>query len=294
MVRTLQTTRVNTNHIPLPQQAPFYPMVVEEVPMELHHLQVRNGVILEDSSEEILATPTSLSESDAFATWASSSAPHVPVAQALAARGDDPDDSGDDEDDDEEETNNDKIEDANIGQEDNFVGLRPIAENYTSMFEMEHFPNLLQDVLHAFGTYVRPLYDIKQVSEPPRASYYITRVHIRVFDAGERGFRTLSSHESLALLSTYAASVSNAARRAMWSLGHTYRQQLHDTTYSHLPLRPRGESQTSVVLGEAREDRLNTLVGVVAGLNTDLDSSTLDLSRVYEELEDTHVMVMFP
>jgi hypothetical protein len=33
----------------------------------------------------------------------------------------------------------------------------------------------------------------------------------------------------------------------------------------HLPLCLRGESQTSVVPGEAGEDRLNTLVGVVAG-----------------------------
>jgi hypothetical protein len=66
MVRTLQTTRVNTNRIPPPQQAPFYPVVVEEVPMELHHLHVRNGVILEDNSEEILATPTLLSKSHAF------------------------------------------------------------------------------------------------------------------------------------------------------------------------------------------------------------------------------------
>jgi hypothetical protein len=63
----------------------------------------------------------------------------------------------------------------------------------------------------------------------------------------------------------------------LWSLSHTYRQQLHDTRYRHLPLRFRGESQTSVVLGEVGEDRLNTLVGVVAGLNTDLDSATLDL-----------------
>jgi hypothetical protein len=46
---------------------------VEEVPMELHHLQVRNGVILEDSSEEILATPTPLSEAHAFAAGTSSS-----------------------------------------------------------------------------------------------------------------------------------------------------------------------------------------------------------------------------
>jgi hypothetical protein len=130
------------------------------------------------------------------------------------------------------------------------------------------------------------------VSEPPRACYYITSVHIRVLDAVDRGFRTLSSHKSLTPLSTYAASVSNAARRAPWSLSHTYRQLLHDTTYRHLPLRPRGESQTSVVQGEAGEDRLNTLVGVVAGLNTNLDSATLDLSRVHEDLEDAPARIV--
>jgi hypothetical protein len=83
------------------------------------------------------------------------------------------------------------------------------------MFETGHFPNLLQNVLHALGFYVRPLYDKRRVSEPPRACYYITRVHIRVMDAGDRGFRTLSAHESLTSLSTYAASVSNVARRAL-------------------------------------------------------------------------------
>lgn len=61
--------------------------------------------------------------------------------------------------------------------------------------------------------------------------------------------------------------------------------------YRHLSLRLRGESQTSIVLGEVGEDRLNTLIGVVAGLNTDLDSATLDLSRVHLELEDAHARI---
>jgi hypothetical protein len=130
------------------------------------------------------------------------------------------------------------------------------------------------------------------VSEPPQACYYITRIHVRVMDVGDRGFRTLSAHESLTPLSTYAASVSNAARRALWSLSHTYRQQLHDMKCKHLPLRLCGESHTNIVSGEAGEDRLNTLVGVVAGLNTDLDSATLDLSKVHLELEDTHARIV--
>jgi hypothetical protein len=110
-------------------------------------------------------------------------------------------------------------------------------------------------------------------------------------DAGDRGFRTLSAHESLMPLSTYAASVSDATRRTLWSLSHTYRQQLHKMKYRHLPLRIRGESLTSIVLGGAGEDRLNTLPGVVAGLNTNLDSATLDLSRVHLELEDAHARI---
>jgi hypothetical protein len=110
-------------------------------------------------------------------------------------------------------------------------------------------------------------------------------------DAKDRGFRTLSAHEYLTPLSTYAASVSNAARRALWSLSHTYWQYLHDTRYKHLPLRLCGESQTNVVPGEAGEDRLNTLVGVVAGLNTNMDNATLDLSRVHGELEEAHARI---
>jgi hypothetical protein len=105
---------------------------------------VENGVILEDSSEEILATPTPLLESQAFAAGASSSAPPTPIAQAPAPRGDDLDDFGlndeDDDDEEEEEINN---GDANDEQEDNFVGIWPITDHYTSMFETRHFPNIL-------------------------------------------------------------------------------------------------------------------------------------------------------
>jgi hypothetical protein len=252
MVRTIQTTRVNTNYIPLPRQAPVYPVVVEEVPMDLPHLHVENGVVLEYSLEEILPTPIPLVESLAFAAGTSSSALPTPAVQAPAPRGDSPNDSGDDDEDEEEEEN--VNEEANDEQQDNFVGIWPVTEHYTSMFETRHFPNLLQDVPHALGTYVRPLYETKQVSEPPRACYYITRIHVRVMDAGDRGFRTLSAHESLMPLSAYAASVRNAARRALWSLSDTYQQQLHDTKYMHLPLRLRGEIHTSIVPGGARED----------------------------------------
>jgi hypothetical protein len=103
MVRTIQTTRVNTNYIPPPRQALVYPVVVQEVPMDLHHLRVENEVVLQDKTEEFLPTSTSLTESLAFAAGASSSAPPAPAVQAPAPEGDDPDDSGDDDEDDEDE-----------------------------------------------------------------------------------------------------------------------------------------------------------------------------------------------
>jgi hypothetical protein len=121
-----------------------------------------------------VVTPTSLSESHAFAAGASSSAPLVPAPQAPIPRGDDPNgfgDGGDDDDEAEEEENNN--EEVNTEQENNFVGIWPVTEHYTLMFETRHFPNLLHNVLHALGIYVRSLYDTRRVSEPPRASYYL-------------------------------------------------------------------------------------------------------------------------
>jgi hypothetical protein len=198
-------------------------MVVEEIPVDLPRIRVENEVILEDSSEEFLPTLTPLVESLAFAAGSSSLTPPAPAVQAPTPGGDGPDDSGDDDEDDEEEEEEENInEEANGEQQDHYVGLWPVTEHYTSMFETGHFPNLLQDVLHALGTYVRPLYETRRVCEPPRACYYITRIHVRVMDVGDRGFRTLTTHESLTSLSTYVASVNDAARRTLWFLSHTY------------------------------------------------------------------------
>jgi hypothetical protein len=157
MVRTLQTTRINTSYAPQPRQNLVYPVVVEEVLADLPPIRVENVVILEDSSEEQLPTPTPLAESLAFAARSSTS---TPAFQAPAPGGDDPDDSGDDddEDDNDEEGGDEHIhEEADYAQQDNFMGFGPVVKHYTSMFETGHFPNLIQEVLHALGTYVRPL-----------------------------------------------------------------------------------------------------------------------------------------
>jgi hypothetical protein len=111
-------------------------------------------------------------------------------------------------------------------------------------------PKLAAECTTYAGNLCPTLYDTQRVSEPPWAYYYITHVHIKVMDARDKGFRTPSAHESLMPLSTYVASVSNVARRALWSLSHTYQQQLHNMEYRHLPLCPHGESHTSVVPGK--------------------------------------------
>jgi hypothetical protein len=145
MVRTIQTTRINTNYIPPPRQVPVYPVLVEEIPVDLPRIHVENRVILEDNSEEFLPTPTPLAKSLAFAAGSSASAPPAPAVQAPAPGGADLDDSGDDDEDDEEEDDDEENlnEKANEEQQDHYVGLWPVTEHYTSMFETEHFPNPL-------------------------------------------------------------------------------------------------------------------------------------------------------
>jgi hypothetical protein len=121
-------------------------VVVEEIPVDLPRIRVENRVILDDSPEEFLPTPTPLAESLAFVAGSSASASPALAVQAPPPGGDDPDDSGDNDEDDEEEEEDDEEninDEANKEQQDHYVGLWPVTEHYTSMFETWHFPNLL-------------------------------------------------------------------------------------------------------------------------------------------------------
>ena len=84
--------------------------------------------------------------------------------------------------------------------------------------ESGYFPTLLQDVLWELGNTVKPLYVTSLYSEPGRDDYYRTQVHIREHLETSKGMKTRSAHNSTAPHATYAASVSDAARRALWSL----------------------------------------------------------------------------
>jgi hypothetical protein len=92
-------------------------VVVEEVSVDIPRIRVEHGVIMEDSSEELLSMPTPLAESLAFAARSSTSAPPTLAVQAPAPGGDDPDDSRDDDEDDDDDEN----DEENVNEEANNV-----------------------------------------------------------------------------------------------------------------------------------------------------------------------------
>lgn len=121
--------------------------------------------------------------------------------------------------------------------------------------------------------------------------YYSTQVHIRERLATSRGLKTYRAHDSTTPHATYAAAVSDAARRALSALCFAHREELSTTVYRHLPRRVSGTEDTAVPLGEAGEDRINVLARVTAALNTDLDGATAELARTHEELQDVHARI---
>ena len=101
-----------------------------------------------------------------------------------------------------------------------------------------------------------------------------------------KGMKTHSVHNSTAPHATYAALVSDAARRALWSLCYTHRQELSFTKYRHLPHHTSGTEDIVVPLGQAGDDYLNVLARVTAALNTDLEGATAELDNTRERLQE--------
>ena len=117
---------------------------------------------------------------------------------------------------------------------------------------------LLKDVLRELGNNVAPYYHTRRYIDPVLGEHYLTRVHVRVAD-GFRGRLTVSAHDSDGPLPTYYDSVSSAARRALWSLCHTNREDLQATEYRHLPCRARGIEETVMTLGGEEESSVSIL-----------------------------------
>ncbi|CAO2186958.1 unnamed protein product [Urochloa humidicola] len=324
MARTKQTARKSTGgrvrFVP-PQPAPPAPLVEEEPEENYYFVEVEEGHFMEVAPDghmvEPAASPIPAPAPPALAAQEAPAplAAPAPEAPAPAAAGGDPDDSlddsdgEDDEDDDDDSSNtdndqnndndnvnnggnNDHGDNGNDGnQGDGPQGMGPTSVMHTSTDEPGYFPTLLQDVLRELGNPVKPLFTTHQISEPTLGDYFVTRVHIRERNGTARGMRTSSMHDSTMPHGTYAASVSAAAKRALWFICYEHRLVLSGTEYRRLPRRPSGSEQTNVMVGNASEDRINILARVVATLNTDLDGATAELANTYYNLQDAHARI---
>jgi hypothetical protein len=116
------------------------------------------------------------------------------------------------------------------------------------MDEFGYFPILLQDVLWELGNTVKPFYVTDLYSDPVIGDYYLTRVHIRERLETFGGLRSRSVHDYATPHTTYATSISNTAKRALWSLCYHHGQELHTTMYRHLPRHTSGIEEMVVSL----------------------------------------------
>ncbi|CAN6207583.1 unnamed protein product [Urochloa humidicola] len=291
MARTKRTARKSTGgrvRIAPAQPAPPAPLMEEE-PEEVHFFEEEEDVQqVAPSAAPVPAPPAPAAEGAPL--------PLVAPASPAVAAGGDPEDPGDDSDDDEEDEDDDDDdedpENNDGGNQDNEPQVKKLTcEVYTSDNEQGYFPSMLEEVLRELGCTVRPLYVVQRYTDPPLDDYYLTRVHIRERREASGASRTASMHDSTVPLSTYAASVSEAARRTLSALCYTHRLELSVTEYRHLPRRPSGGEQAYVVMGEAGEDCVSILACVTAALNTDLDNATTELAKTHDQLEEAYAKI---
>jgi hypothetical protein len=119
-------------------------------------------------------------------------------------------------------------------------------------------------------------------------TYYMTRVHIRERNHTGGGLISRTTHDSTTPHSTYRASASNAARRALFSLRSRHDQELSLNNYRHIPRRTTGTGQMVVPLTGSEDPRLHTLAQVTAALNIDLEGVTSELEQTHDELKDAY------
>jgi hypothetical protein len=162
---------------------------------------------------------------------------------------------------------------------------------HSSEVALGYFPWLLRNTLLELGSTVYPMYVTHSWNEPPLGTYYMTRVHIRVRNHTGGGYISRMTYDSTTPHSTYQASVSNAARRALFSLHFRHDQELSLSHYRHIPRRTSGTEQTVVPLTGSEDPRLHTLAQVTAALNTDLEGATSELEQTHGELKYAYARI---
>ena len=82
------------------------------------------------------------------------------------------------------------------------------------------------------------------------------------------------------------AGVSEAARRALSAMCHTYREELQHTKFCYFPRHSKGAhgTQISVPPPEERSPIVDATQELVAALTTDLDAAAVEIHEMKEEL----------
>jgi hypothetical protein len=262
---------------------------MEEEPEDPYYfVKVDGGEILEVYSDGELGSPRALPSPPAVEV-SPPAAPVAPVVPAPTATRGDPDDSGDDT-----EDGNEIEDDSEEGDDFYYDGPRE-GEPYCTMHSSEVAPGyflwLLRNTLLELGNTLYPMYVTHSWTEPPLGTYYMTRVHIRVRNHTGGGYISRTTHDSTTPHSTYQASVSNATRRALFSLRSRHDQELSLSDYRNIPCRTSGTEQTVVPLTGSEDPRLHTLAQVTAALNTDLEGVTSELEQTHDELKDAYARI---
>ena len=91
----------------------------------------------------------------------------------------------------------------------------------------------LQELLDMIDISSRPQYFIKRVFRPGREEWI---AKVKIFD----GNRVMSSHHGPTHRDTCGAAIADAAWEAVTSIGHTLREKLETSTFSHIPRRKPG------------------------------------------------------
>jgi hypothetical protein len=245
--------------------------VEEEQEDQYYFVDVGDGVILKVNSDGELRSPRALPSPPAVEV-PPPAAPVALVVPAPAAAGGDPDDSGDDT------TDGDKTEEYNEEENDFYYDGPREEEPFCTMHSSEvapgYFPWLLWNTLLQLGNIVYPMYVTHSWTQPLLGTYYMSRVHIMERNYTGRGYFSRTTHDSTTAHSTYRASVSNAARRALFSLRSRHDQELSLSDYRHIPRRTSGTEQTVVPLASSEDPRLHTVAQVTIALNTNLEGVT--------------------
>jgi hypothetical protein len=280
---------------PFGAQLPPLVQPEEEEPEDPYFfVEAEDGAILEVYSDGELGSPRAPPSPAAVevpppAAPAAPAAPVTPEDPTPVAAGGDSDDFDDDTE------GGDETEDDNEEEDDNYYEGPREGDPYCIMHSSEvapgFFPWLLQNTLLELGNTVYPMYVTHSWNEPPLGNYYMTRVHIRVRNHTGGGYISRTTYDSTTPHSTYQASVSNAARRALFSLRFRHDQELSLSDYRYIPRHTSGTEQTVVPLTGFEDPRLHTLAQVTAALNTNLEGTTSELEQTHGELKDAHARI---